>query len=112
MKKTRTKLSSSLLFSLILLTPTIALSDVVRAATVNSATSTRTEVENTNKLIDFSPNLGQKLQNDFLMAKPKRPQFRLFDDGPSFAQYQKELPLHGSQPENISALQTFESLRG
>jgi hypothetical protein len=112
MKTPKFKLPSSLLFSLILLTPLVALTDLVRAENVNSPTAVLAKIENTNKSIDFSQNLGQKLQNEFLIARKKRPQFKLFDNGPDFAQYQKELPLHGSQPENISALQTFELLQG
>jgi len=112
MKTPKFKLPSSLLFSLILLTPLVALTDVVRAENVNSPTSVRAEIENTNKSIDFSPNLGQKIQNEFLIARKKEPKFVLFDNGPSFAEYRQALPLHGSQPQNISALQAFESLRG
>jgi hypothetical protein len=112
MKTPKFKLPSSLLFSLILLTPLVALTDLVQAEMVNSATSVRAEIENTNKAIDFSQNLGQKIQDEFLIARKKGPQFVLFDNGPSFAEYRQALPLHGSQPENISALQTFESLLG
>ncbi|WP_310429895.1 hypothetical protein [Chamaesiphon sp. VAR_48_metabat_135_sub] len=112
MKTLKLKLPSSLLFSLILLTPLIAFSDVVQAETFNSPTSVRAEIENSNKSIDFSPNLGQKLQNEFSIARKKGPQFKLFDNGPTFAEYRQKLKLHDSQPENISALQTFESLRG
>jgi hypothetical protein len=114
MKKSKFKLPSSTLFSLILLTPLIALTDLAQAETVNPPTSVRAEIENTNKLIDFSQNLGQKIQDEFLIVRNKEPKFVLFDNGPSFAEYRQELPFRGSgsPPENISALQTFESLQG
>jgi hypothetical protein len=126
MKIPKFNLRRSLFFSLVLLTPLIAVTDLVRAENVNSRTSERANSANS---LDFSQNLGEKLQEGFLLAKPgskpgpkpvpKPPTFKLVEDGPTYVRYigeptrpRPKPKLQDSEPENISALQTFESLLG
>jgi hypothetical protein len=105
MKIPKFNLQRSLFFSLVLLTPLIAVTDLVRAENIDSLTSEQTTTKNS---IDFSQNLGEKIHNGFLLARNSEPFVRI--------DFVRAMPKPKLQPEtqmeNISALQTFESLLG
>ncbi|WP_392480587.1 hypothetical protein [Nostoc sp. C110] len=119
MKKLVSNLPSHLILFLVIMAPSVVVSELVKAANSNQNIPVK-EAMNPVDTINFSSSLSEKIQaitgNRQTVAvdphKPqllaRRPRFRLFDNGPSFVQNQ---PYQANQQGNRpSALETFQSL--
>lgn len=113
MKSLMTKFSHHLLLAIVIATPSILASEIAGATTSNTSNKTSASVEyiNSKSPIQFSSNLSEKLKimtsrGEGVLAA--RPQFGLFDNGPSFVQNR---PYQVSNQGNyISAVETFNSI--